>query len=157
MVMMPLIAQHHVNDGTYLMPDSLVCASRRQKLSQEPVGRSPILPVGPARRELQQMAQPGLNPAGELIRWAPKQVGLFASRLTRATPPYIIPRVKYFTDPEGPTLIAGVLAGIMAGGVVYWFVDRHFSSGNFRWAAPALVLAGALVAWLWQRRSRRRL
>jgi hypothetical protein len=54
--------------------------------------------------------------------------------------------VKYFTDPEGPMLIAGVLAGIIAGGVVYWFVDRRFSSGNFRWAA--LVLAGTLVGWI---------
>lgn len=69
-----------------------------------------------------------------------------SNRLTRATPPYIILRVKYFTDPEGPMLIAGVLAGIIAGGVVYWFVDRRFSSGNFRWAA--LVLAGTLVGWI---------
>jgi len=78
-------------------------------------------------------------------------------RLTSAAPPYIILRVKYFSDPEGPTVIAGLLAGIMVGGVVYWFVDRRFSSGNVRWAAPALVLSGTLVAWLWRRRYRRHL
>jgi hypothetical protein len=71
--------------------------------------------------------------------------------------PYIIFRVRYFTNPEGPMLIAGALAGIMVGGVIYWFVDRRFSGGNLRWAAPALVLAGILVAWLWRRRSRRHL
>jgi len=81
----------------------------------------------------------------------------FANRLTRASPPYIILRVKYFTDPEGPMLITAVLAGIIAGGLVYWFVDRRFSSGNFRWAAAAMVLVGTLVGWLWRRRSRRRL
>jgi hypothetical protein len=79
----------------------------------------------------------------------------WSNRLTHAMPPYIILRVKYFTDPEGPMLVTAILAGIIAGGVVYWFVDRRFSGVSFLWAVPAIVLVGTFVGWLWRRRSRR--